>query len=128
MKSAPDSYAATAAHNQKTERGQREEHQAADLQVAQVGAVADPDVEAGGEADQDGDGDVDVGQVDGAVAIEKQRVARRLARHARRHGQEQVGEDREGPAKLLAVQPKRPFREAQHGIRFSQTPMIRRST
>ena len=52
MNSAPDSYEATTAHDQKTERVEREEHQAADLQVAQVGAVADPDVEAGGEADQ----------------------------------------------------------------------------
>ena len=103
-----------------------EEHQAADLQVAQVGAVADPDVEAGGEADQDGDGDVDVGQVDGAVAIEEQRVARRLAGHARRHGEEQIGEDRKGAAQLPAVQAKGAFREAQHGIRFSHSEMSER--
>jgi hypothetical protein len=46
----------------RTERGHGEEHQAADLQVAQVGAVAEPDVGTGGNADQGGDRDVDVGK------------------------------------------------------------------
>ena len=94
----------------ETEGGHGEERQAADLQVAQVGAVAEPDVGAGGNADQGGDRDVDVGKVDRAVAIEEQGVAGGLAGHARRHGQEQVGEDRKGPAKFPAVQAKCTFR------------------
>ena len=125
MNSVPDSYEAIAAHIQNTERGQREKHQAADLEVAQVGAMADPDVEAGGEADQDGDRNVDIRQIDGAIAIEKQRVTSRLARHARRHGQKQVGEDRERPAELFPVQPSTRSARLNTGHRFTQIPMIR---
>ena len=76
--------------------------------------MADPQIHARGNADQEGDGDVDVGQVDGAIAIEEQRVARRLAGHAAGHGQEQVSEQRKGPSEFTAAQAQHAFSKTQH--------------
>ncbi len=83
--------------------------------------MADADVQAGDDADEHGDGDVDVGQVGGAVAIEEQRIARRLAGDAAGHGQKEVAEEGEGPPQFLAREAERTFSKTQHRRRFEFT-------
>ena len=110
----------------------REEQQAPDLQRAERKPPAGPDIEGHGHAHQDGDRDVDVGQVDGPVAVEEQGIAGRLAGHRARHRQEQVGEDRPGASQLVVTQVQHPPDGLQHAqlsycrclwrcIRFTQS-------
>ncbi len=97
--------------------GQGEEHQAADLQVAQAGALADADIDAGGDPDEDRNRDVDVRERVGAELVEKQRVAGRLAGHGAGRREKQVEEQGKRPLEFPAVERQRPLQDGKHGVR-----------
>ena len=63
------------------------------------------------------DGDVDVGQLVGAEAVEEERVPGGLARHRSRDCQEQVGKERQRPAEFPGGQSEGALDERLHGIR-----------
>jgi hypothetical protein len=96
------------------DRAGGKDREAAHLQVAQVGTVANPDVDAGGHADQGGDGDVDVRQVGCVEAIEEQRVSRGLAGHGARGREKEVTEERQRTPQIPPVEPERASDEAEH--------------
>ena len=120
MKSAPDSYDGDRRPAPEEQRVQREEHQAADLQVAQVGAVADPDIEAGGEADQDRRSRCRRrgGRSPGSGRETARRGPPCSPRSTPWSGTNRRRSGRRGAAPR-PFRPKSAFRQAQHGIRFS---------
>ena len=107
-------FAAVSVQLQSSAAVNAKNHQASDLEVPEVGAVAESNVDAGGDADEPGDGNIDVRQRGRAETVEKQRVPGRLARHGARRREEEIAEERERAAQIPAIEPQRTSDKAKH--------------